>query len=94
MNENMTQDQRLDCLAEEFRADSDGYKDLQIPSDRDGKWRIRRSLTYDNEEWAMKAMTAQSFVKDADGVFQIPEDRNISMRIPTELIPKCDRTLQ
>ena len=45
MNENMTQDQRLDCLAEEFKADSDEYKDLQIPSDRNGKWRVLRSLT-------------------------------------------------
>ncbi len=44
MNENMTQDQRLDCLAEEFKADSDEYKDLQIPSDRNGKWRVLRSL--------------------------------------------------
>lgn len=45
--------------------------------------------TYDNEEWVMKAMEAQGFVKDEEGVFQVPEDHGITMRIPTELIPKC-----
>ena len=45
--------------------------------------------TYDNEEWVMKAMEAQGFVRNANGVFDVPADRKISMRIPTELIPKC-----
>ena len=45
--------------------------------------------TYDNEEWVMKAMEAQGFVKDENGVFGIPESREILMRIPAELIPKC-----
>lgn len=45
--------------------------------------------TYDNEEWVMKAMEAQGFVKDENGVFSIPESREILMRIPVELIPKC-----
>lgn len=45
--------------------------------------------TYDNEEWVMKAMDAQGFVKDEAGVFQVPEDKSIAMRIPIELIPKC-----
>lgn len=45
--------------------------------------------TYDNEEWVMKAMKAQGFVKDETGVFQVPEDHGITMRIPTEQIPKC-----
>lgn len=45
--------------------------------------------TYDNEEWVMKAMEAQGFVKDETGVFQVPEDHGITMRIPTEQIPKC-----
>ncbi len=49
----------------------------------------RIGKTYDNEEWVMKAMAAQGFLRDADGVFQVPEDGNIAMRIPTELIPKC-----
>ena len=45
--------------------------------------------TYDNEEWIMKAMEAQGFVKDENGVFGVPESREILMRIPAELIPKC-----
>ena len=49
----------------------------------------RNGKTYDNEEWVKKAMAAQRFVRDADGVFRVPEDGNIAMRIPTELIPRC-----
>ena len=45
--------------------------------------------TYDNEEWVMKAMEAQGFVRNEEGVFDVPADGKISMRIPTELIPKC-----
>ena len=45
--------------------------------------------TYDNEEWVMKAMAAEGFVKDEASVFQVPDDKKITMRIPTELIPKC-----
>lgn len=45
--------------------------------------------TYDNEEWVMKAMQAQGFVKDGKGEFAVPEDGEILMRIPTTLIPKC-----
>ncbi|MBQ6398731.1 MAG: hypothetical protein IJI21_01275 [Clostridia bacterium] len=44
--------------------------------------------TWDNEAWVMQAMAAQGFVKKEDGVFVIPEDRQISMRIPTALIPR------
>ena len=33
------------------------------------------------------ALAAQHFLPDEDGVFQVPEDRRISMRIPAELIP-------
>ncbi len=44
--------------------------------------------TYDNEEWVMQAMEAQGFVKDPDGVFQIPQG-GVSMTIPTALLPKC-----
>ncbi len=43
--------------------------------------------TFDNEEWTMLAMEAQGFVRDEDGVFQIPENGAISMQLPTELIP-------
>ncbi len=45
--------------------------------------------TFDNEEWVMKAMEAQGFVKDSFGVFQVPEDKKIQIRIPSELIPRC-----
>ena len=48
----------------------------------------KNGMTYDNEEWVMKAMEAQGFVKDGDGVFQIPEDGRVSMRLPADLIPK------
>ena len=44
MRNNMTQDQRLDYLVEEFKADSGEYKDLKTPGDRQGKRRILRSL--------------------------------------------------
>lgn len=45
--------------------------------------------TYDNEEWVMKAMEAQGYVKNADGVFEVPAGGKPLMTIPTELIPKC-----
>lgn len=45
--------------------------------------------TYDNEEWVMRAMEAQGFVRDNNGVFRMPSDRDVSMRIPAGLIPKC-----
>ena len=45
--------------------------------------------TYDNENWVMKAMDAQGFVKDENGVYQPPENGELRMRIPTEMIPKC-----
>ena len=49
----------------------------------------RNGKTYDNEEWVMKAMEAQRFIRDKNGIFQVPKDRLISMRIPTELLPNC-----
>lgn len=45
--------------------------------------------TYDNEEWVIKAMETQGFVKNEEGIFDVPSDSNISMQIPSELIPKC-----
>lgn len=45
--------------------------------------------TYDNEEWVMGAMKAQGFVKNTDGIFQVPENGELKMQIPEELIPKC-----
>ena len=48
--------------------------------------------TFDNEEWTMKAMEAQGFVRDENGVFRVPENKNVFMEIPTELIPRCPIT--
>ena len=45
--------------------------------------------TYDNEEWVMRAMEAQGFVRDHENVFQPPEDGALLTRIPETLIPKC-----
>ena len=45
--------------------------------------------TYDNEEWVIAAMEAQGFVKDADGIYQVPDCGQVSMRIPADLIPVC-----
>lgn len=45
--------------------------------------------TYDNEAWVAKAMTAQGFIMDENGTFQVPEDGSILMSIPHELIPTC-----
>ena len=44
MSEKITQEQRLDCLVEAFKADSDEYKELQLPGDTEKKQRILRSL--------------------------------------------------
>ena len=45
--------------------------------------------TYDNEEWVMKAMEAQGFEKDEQGIFNVPTDKELLMKIPSDLIPKC-----
>ena len=43
--------------------------------------------TYDNEAWVMKAMEAQGFVKNENGVFRVPDTKAITMELPTDLIP-------
>ena len=43
--------------------------------------------TFDNENWVMEAMEAQGFIRDDDGVFQMPNGGTVSMRIPSSLIP-------
>ena len=45
--------------------------------------------TFDNEKWDIAAMAAQGFIRGENGEFNVPEDKNIKMTIPTELIPKC-----
>ena len=45
--------------------------------------------TYDNEEWVMRAIEVQGFKKNSEGFFDVPENKEISMTIPTDMIPKC-----
>ena len=45
--------------------------------------------TYDNEEWVMKAMEAQGFVRNADGIFEVPDSEKLRMEIPSDLLPVC-----
>ena len=44
MAKNTTQEERLNYLVEEFKADSAGCEDLEIPKDTEEKRRILRSL--------------------------------------------------
>ena len=45
--------------------------------------------TYDNREIVEKMLEAQGFVRDDEGIFQLPEDKKLKISIPTELIPIC-----
>lgn len=45
--------------------------------------------TYDNEESVRKMVEAQGFVIEEDNSLTIPEDRKITMEIPSELVPHC-----
>ena len=45
--------------------------------------------TYDNEAWVMQAMEAQGFVRNENGVFAVPQDGKLKMRLPSVLIPTC-----
>ena len=44
MSHQLTQEERLDRLVEEFKADSGEYKDIEAPKDTEGKRQILRSL--------------------------------------------------
>ena len=44
MSKQMTQEERLDYLLEEFKADSGTYRDIETPRNTDGKQKILRSL--------------------------------------------------
>ena len=44
MSKTMTQTERLDFLVEAFKADSEQYKNIQTPTDANGKRRVLRSL--------------------------------------------------
>lgn len=45
--------------------------------------------TFDNEQWVIRAIQAQGFVQNSDGIYEVPENRKLLMKIPSELIPKC-----
>ena len=45
--------------------------------------------TYDNKEIIYQMLESQGFIKNEKGIYDVPSDKNISMRIPKELIPKC-----
>ncbi len=62
--------------------------DYGLFQDADGQLR----QTWDNWTWVVKAMAAQGFVPDESGMFQVPGDRRITMRLPAELIPRCPYT--
>ena len=49
--------------------------------------RGHKKLTWDNEDWVMLAMEAQGFVRDEAGVFRVPADGQLSLRLPHDLIP-------
>lgn len=51
-----------------------------------------KQITYDNEDWVVKAMEAQGFQKDENGEFlQLAADpENIRMEIPADLIPMSE----
>ena len=44
---------------------------------------------FDNEEWVIKAMESQGFIKDENGFFTVPSDSDVRMEIDSGLIPKC-----
>lgn len=45
--------------------------------------------TFENKEWTMQAMEALGYVKNQDGIFQLPEGETADRNLPSELIPKC-----
>ena len=45
--------------------------------------------TFDNEEIVMKMMEDQGFVKNEDGIFDVPSDKSIRMEISSNFIPIC-----
>ena len=45
--------------------------------------------TYDNEDIVYKMLESQGFEKNEKGIYDILDEKKISMSIPTELIPIC-----
>ena len=59
-----------------------------------GLWQCAKpchKATYDNEETVMAMMEAQGFEKDAEGIFQPPEDGDLKMRVPSDLVQLCPK---
>lgn len=46
-------------------------------------------LTTNVDHQFFRMMEAQGFVRDENGVFQVPERETLKMEVPSELIPKC-----
>ena len=49
----------------------------------------RNKKTYDNESWVMQAMEAQGFVRNEEGIFAVPENGKLLMRLSPGLVPVC-----
>lgn len=45
--------------------------------------------TYGNEQQVTAMLEAQGFVKQAGGVYDVPDKGTLSMKIPSSLIPRC-----
>ena len=46
--------------------------------------------TFDNEDWVMRAMEAQGFVRNPAGIWEVPEGGDLSMRLPSGLVPALE----
>lgn len=49
--------------------------------------------TFDNRSWVLAAMAAQGFVLDENGVYQVPDDRQLKLTLPEALLPEADVAL-
>jgi NAD-dependent SIR2 family protein deacetylase len=47
--------------------------------------------TYDNADAIGRMVEAQGFVISPDGTLALPEDGQLTMTVPTELVPRCPR---
>ena len=84
----MTQQERLDYLVEAFMADSGEYKNLQVPSDNEGKRRILRSLMNIRMPGSMPEDTLK--VQDAYLKCRAEEKGIVTLRnIPSLLLYIC-----
>lgn len=57
-----------------------------------GLWQSSRygaARTYDNREQVMAMLESQGFIKNQDGIYEVPPDKKLKMEIPSSLIPVC-----